>query len=210
MNESKFFRFGQRDYPAHIREMYETGASYVPGFLQPKALKFVQNLVTDLESYIVPAENKAGSNYHIVDWGKLDFVQYMPILFVMQQVSDLVVSEGREFDSLSNFGFNEAPILRYYDDSLVKPHRDHAGYEQVGVTVSIQGRADFHIHQEEDGPPVSTWRVKPGDAVFLRMTGFNPNIMREEEVFHSVGAPLSKNPRTSIAFRQYVDPAKAK
>ncbi|HVZ11670.1 MAG TPA: 2OG-Fe(II) oxygenase family protein [Patescibacteria group bacterium] len=203
----KEITFEEKDYAAHIREVYETGASYVPDFLTPQALVYLQNLVGELEPFIVQARNNT-STFYVADWDIADVSLKFRMGSATTALTDLIKAEGREFKSLSDWYVTDPFVLRYYDDTLVMPHRDHEEYQQIGVTVSIAGLADFHTHNEEDGKPVNTWRVKPGDAVFLRMSGFNPNVPYDREIFHSVGAPLTSEPRTSIAFRKYIEPPK--
>ncbi|HEY4481501.1 MAG TPA: hypothetical protein VI489_01470, partial [Candidatus Brocadiaceae bacterium] len=197
MPERKRFSFAERDCSKELEEVFQTGAAYLPGFLDPDTLFALQTMFKKMD----PSNNSYVREHDFmtpieIDW-RNDPVGKLPYK-ITGKLGEYIRKYGKDYPALSVWKPNMFLPLYYKGSAWIPPHKDRGKLFGIGITLTVQGEADFSVFESANQPPFAVWRTKPGDAVFLRMEGLNPNVTYKNEIFHSIGPALTETPRISV------------
>ncbi len=176
----------------------EQGCVHVPDFVGADVLNFLKPWVAQQQFNRHDEDTRSGvrqrlevveeQNLHVEGYGS----------FFIGAVERWVRSSRVGWRSLETWQVTDIALQRYGADDGITPHRDYRSQHGPIVVVSLVGEAEFMVHETRHKPPVMTYRVRSGDAVFLRGDlGFE----KSARPVHSVSAPLTAEPRISLGLR---------
>lgn len=201
----------EKDWSEPIEEAFENGVAYAPHFLDSKTLSQLQDLVRRLKPSRNPFSERsrlsfqksAGNGPLLLPWSGREESKTLPVR-ILGEIGERMGDYTNKFPTLANWKPNILSFL-YYDKDVKTPiHKDLKTLLGLGMTFTILGEGVFSVMKTPHTDPFASWNTKPGDAVFLRMTGLNPDISYEDEIFHRVDAP-TRGPRASVVIRQGPD-----
>ncbi len=190
------------DFLPILEKISAEGAAHIPGFIDRKTVTALGKALNDeINYYRYYQEHASGVVENYFKPEPLPPESASMVVALGERIEDELAKHSGSFTGLLNWSPNDYAVHMYGKGSYITSHLDRKDCNGVIVTATIQGEADIALRYTRKEEPYAIFRVKPGDLVILRATGFNSAVKGHPGVFHSVSGSLGPSPRISVGFR---------
>src|SRR6185436_4505750 len=102
--------------------------------------------------------------------------------------------------AFNDFSLQKYPCSAPEQKYAISPHLDHKRCINLIVVYLLKGKAPFCVCRDRAGNGAEEIKASPGDAILMRGSGFDGNLLRP---FHYIGAVSEE--RLTFGMRQTID-----
>ena len=190
------------DFLPILEKISAEGAAHIPGFIDRKTVTALGKALNEINYHRYYMEHPSGViESYFKPEPPLQTESASMVVALGERIENELAKYSGSFTGLLNWSPNDYAVHMYGRGSYITSHLDRKDCHGVIVTATIQGEADIALRHTRKEEPHAIFRVKPGDLVILRATGFNSAVKGHPGVFHSVSGSLGPSPRISVGFR---------